>query len=720
MQRQPEQLGRYLIRGPLGVGGFATVYRAWDEALHREVALKVLHPHLAADPEIRRRFVAEARTLAQLRHPHIITVFDVGEAAGRPFFAMELLEGATVAALSADGHRWPLTEVVTLLRNLAAALDYVHGQGFVHRDIKGANLMVEEGGRVVLMDLGIARALNTAQMTAASALIGTPEAMAPEQARGLVAGPAADIYALGVLAFRLLSGRPPFAGDLARLVHAHAFEPPPLLAEVCPDLPSTVSSAVDAALAKDPAQRPASAGAFVELLGTPKRPARRAAARRPPARPKAAAPEPPPEQTDPTIAVVSTRAEPLPPPPAATLVASTPGNAPAFPPVPRPAPVSHAAGAARPSGSGWWAVLAGIVLAVVAGGVVLALRMREDGDTATPRGRYVTDAIVTTLAGNGSAGFGDGPTNAASFSGLSGITVDGATIIVTDSRNQRLRTLPYGARYGDGAVATLAGGATAGLANGPATSARFNTPTGVARAADGTLYVADQGNHVIRMITPGGAVATFAGAGQPGFADGPAARAQFNSPAAVAIDGAGNVYVADALNGRVRKITPQGIVSTVAGGTCAPILGSADRCIPELDRPGGIAVDSRGTVYVADTFGHRIRRISGPNNLVTVAGTVEPGYADGPATTARFSEPRGLAIDGAGTIYVADRGNARIRQIAPDGTVMTLAGSGGTTTADGPGAAAGFSEVVAVAVAPDGAVLVAEPYWIRRITRASR
>lgn len=726
--QQPYQLGRYTIRTTLGVGGFATVYRAWDEALHREAALKVLHPHLAADPELRQRFVTEARTLARLRHPNIITVFDVGEADGRPFFTMELLEGSTVAALSAGGRAWPLPEAVKLLRDLAGALDYVHGQGFVHRDIKGANVMVEQGGRVVLMDLGIARALNATQMTAASVLIGTPEAMAPEQARGMAIGPAADIYALGVLAFRLLSGRPPFTGDVAALVHAHAYEPPPPLETYRPDLPPGMAAAVNAAMAKDPAQRPASAGAFVDLLDPPRRPARKAAPRRTTGR-KPDAPSP--EDAKGAVPTVAGSLPAQPPPPASTLAAPTRDH---VSPPPRPPTGTRAAPlptmnlpappvASRPvrsAGAGRWVALACVVVLIGAALAVLYLLRSQGEETPTSAGRYVTGAVVSTIAGNGISGFADGPTNGASFDRLTGVTVDGTGIVLADSRNHRVRTLPYGLRFGDGEVSTLAGGSSAGPTNGRGTAARFNLPFGVARDGAGATYVADQGNNVIRKIARDGTVSTVAGSGQPGFLDGPAAQAQFNAPAAVAVDSAGNVYVADTMNNRVRKITPQGAVSTLAGGSCAPVLGSPDRCIQELDRPGGIAVDAAGTVYVADTFNHRIRRVTGPSNLVTLAGTVEPGYVDGAATVARFREPRGLAVDAAEVVYVADSGNVRVRQVSADGIVMTLAGTGRSRTEDGPGAIASFSEVTAVAVAPDGAVVVAEPFWIRRITHAAK
>jgi serine/threonine-protein kinase len=258
-------LGRYELRGTLGEGGFATVYRAFDPALGREVALKALHPHLAANAGIRQRFLAEARALARMRHPHIVTVHDVSDAGERPFFTMELIEGRTLADL-APGQGLPPGQVIALVTSLAAAVDALHRAGLVHRDVKAANVLVDRGGRVVLMDLGIARVLDSTQHTQTGAVLGTLESMAPEQVRGQPVGPPADIYALGILTYQLLAGRPPFVGDTASLLHAHVYDPPPPLAQVRPGLPAPICAAVAAALAKEPAQRPASAGQFAAML----------------------------------------------------------------------------------------------------------------------------------------------------------------------------------------------------------------------------------------------------------------------------------------------------------------------------------------------------------------------------------------------------------------------------------------------------------------------
>jgi serine/threonine-protein kinase len=261
-------LGRYELRGVLGRGGFATVYRAWDPLLSRDVALKVLLPHLAGDVDLRRRFLAEARTLAGLRHPGLAVVHEAGETAGLPFFAMELIEGGTLARRLVGGRTLSPDEAAAVLAPLAAAVDALHDAGLVHRDIKASNVMLDHSGRVVLMDLGIARALD-AESTQSGLLLGTPAAMAPEVLRGEPAGPAADIYALGVLLYQMLAGQPPFTGEVARVLHAHACEPPPDLCRVRPDLPTAACAAVAAALAKDPARRPRRAVELASALAVP-------------------------------------------------------------------------------------------------------------------------------------------------------------------------------------------------------------------------------------------------------------------------------------------------------------------------------------------------------------------------------------------------------------------------------------------------------------------
>lgn len=260
-----KRFGRYEITGVVGEGGFATVYRAFDPALKRAVALKALHTDLAALPDVRSRFQQEAMALAKVRHPHIVGVYDIGEADGRPFFAMEFVDGQTLSQL-VGGRPQSLTWVVGVLQQLAGAIDALHAAGVVHRDIKPSNVMVGPGGDVVLMDLGVARFDGGADATHTGQIFGTPSTMAPEQALSRPAGTPADIYALGVLAYWLLAGAPPFEGESLAIMHAQAYETPPSLSITRPDLPSYAVRAIDQALAKEPDARPATATAFVAML----------------------------------------------------------------------------------------------------------------------------------------------------------------------------------------------------------------------------------------------------------------------------------------------------------------------------------------------------------------------------------------------------------------------------------------------------------------------
>jgi serine/threonine-protein kinase len=223
-------IGRYEVIAELGRGGFATVYRARDPMLDREVAVKVLHPNLARDPDLRERFVREGRALARVHHPNVVMVFDAGESADDVYLAMELISGDSLAALT-KGQPMPLARVLTVVRQIAPALDAIHAVGLVHRDIKPANIMAEQPDwrRVVLLDLVIARAMDSATLTTSGMLVGTPSFLAPEQVDGTrLIGPPTDVYQLGATVYALLSGRPPFDGTTAEVLYAVVNKEPPI------------------------------------------------------------------------------------------------------------------------------------------------------------------------------------------------------------------------------------------------------------------------------------------------------------------------------------------------------------------------------------------------------------------------------------------------------------------------------------------------------------
>ena len=263
----------------------------------------------------------------------------------------------------------------------------------------------------------------------------------------------------------------------------------------------------------------------------------------------------------------------------------------------------------------------------------------------------------------------------------------------------------------------------------PATVAQFGCPQGVAADASGNVYVADTLNDTIRKITPAGMVTTLAGrARNMGSADGVGSEAQFSSPRSLAVDANGNVYVADYFSNTIRKITPGGTVSTLAGSAArqgsVKSQGSADGPGSEarFNRPWGVAVDHGGNVYVADNFNHTIRKITPAGMVTTLAGRAgSPGAADGPASTAQFHGPMGVAVDASGNVYVAEADSFTIRKITPAGMVSTLAGHAGSVgIEDGSGSRSRFIKPVSVAVDGGGSVYVADEgnSSIRKITPA--
>ncbi len=247
--------GRYEITRLLGRGGMAVVFLAHDLVLERQVAIKVLPPDMTRDPQLITRFQQEAKMAARLDHPNIIPIYRVESEAGLVYIVMKYVSGHSLEELLARGSL-PVPLVRHVLREAALALGHAHRRRIVHRDVKPANIMVDEENRVILTDFGISKtAQSSGQLTGSGTIIGTPHYMAPEQARGQAVDGRTDQYALAVVGYRVLTGKPPFDGDAHSILYQQVFEPPPSLLDLRPDTPADLRVALDRGLAKDAKSR---------------------------------------------------------------------------------------------------------------------------------------------------------------------------------------------------------------------------------------------------------------------------------------------------------------------------------------------------------------------------------------------------------------------------------------------------------------------------------
>ncbi len=301
--------------------------------------------------------------------------------------------------------------------------------------------------------------------------------------------------------------------------------------------------------------------------------------------------------------------------------------------------------------------------------------------------------IISTVAGNGGLGFsGDGgPATSASLVGPSGVAVDAAgNLYIADAGNHRIRKVSAAG----GIITTVAGNGIRAFSGdgGPATSASLAGPSGVAVDAAGNLYIVDRENSRIRKVSaPGGIISTVAGNGVLGFSGdgGPAISASLGYPTGLALDMAGNLYISDDFGSRVRKVNTAGIITTVAGNGLGGFSGDGGPATSaSLASPDGVAVDAAGNLYIADTFNSRVRKVNTAGIISTVAGSGSgsgcwptptptcPLGDGGPATRAALRGPEGLAMDAAGNLYVGEIGNSRVRKVTPCGSISTAAGNG--------------------------------------------
>jgi sugar lactone lactonase YvrE len=310
---------------------------------------------------------------------------------------------------------------------------------------------------------------------------------------------------------------------------------------------------------------------------------------------------------------------------------------------------------------------------------------------------------VKTLAGTGVMGSINGKATEASFSYMMGLAIDeSGNVYVADSHNNLIRKISA-----DGIVTTLAGTGSAGFADGDSAQASFFNPAGVAVDKNGNIYVADTHNSLIRKISPGGQVTTIAGIRPDKTKYGSSESVQFDNPAGIAVDTSGNIYIADWAKDMIRKISPAGKITDIAGNGNPGSTDGKDTSA-SFYLPGGIAVDLNGNVYVSDTYNNMIRKISPDGSVKTIAGKKKKGSADGKDTAASFSHPAGIAVDNNGNLYVADVDNNKIRKISPDGVVSTFAGTGIRGSTNGPVTTACFYRPYGVAVDQHGNVYVAD------------
>ena len=272
-----QTLSRYKITDLLGEGGMGAVFKARDVTLQRDVAIKIMHPHMASQPNFRARFLQEARTAARLDHPGIVQVYDFGQEHSLLFIVMNFIRGTNLRQmledLRAQGKWIPLNEAAQVIRQVSLAMHYAHLQGVLHRDLKPSNIMIEPDPanglayRPVLTDLGLARLMEGQRITRAGTSMGTPTYMSPEQAMGEETDARSDVYALGIMLYELCVGRPPFPiKTLSEAIRYHTKETPPRPREIRADLPANLEQVILKAIAKDPAQRWPNAEAFAQAL----------------------------------------------------------------------------------------------------------------------------------------------------------------------------------------------------------------------------------------------------------------------------------------------------------------------------------------------------------------------------------------------------------------------------------------------------------------------
>ena len=627
-------LGEYEILSELGRGGMATVFLAHDISLDRKVAIKVMAPHLLEGEGMAERFKLEARTAAQLSHPHIIPIYAVKETESTLFFVMKFVEGKPLDDIIKKMGELPIPMVKDILTKVGSALGYAHRRGVVHRDVKPGNVMIDEEGTPIVTDFGIAKVAEAKGLTMTGTTIGTPAYMSPEQCEAKEVTGASDQYSLGVVAWEMLTGSPPFTGDSAvTTMYKHCHEPLPPLRDFRPDCPTEVLETITRMLAKAPADRWPSLEAAIRKLGSTTQdqldPIRRELLELA-------------RETDPRelIAQLSTPRSPL--PGVGTAVggaAGDPGGAGATP-VPAPARRSW-----FPLGAA-----AGVLIAATGGALAVLQPWASGGGPPEAGGAYQPPAVSSPAGGNAQAGGGGGPEPGRSGAGEPDAGLGSSSDGIPAS----------------GAASTRAGGSSP--AGAPGGSGGSSTG-GSAGDADGPSSGPSDGGSNQRPAPP-----------------------QITS---VRIDGArGGLEPEGEIALSARALTASG--ATVAAG--APRWTSSDPSIGRVSADGVFTAVAPGSVTVTATIGGVSGSTSLEVGAPSVASiSVEPAQlslTQGDRATLR-AQPRGRS--GAVTADVSWTSNAPdVATVSPDGVVSAVGRGSATITATAGGATQAIGVTVAV------------------------
>jgi sugar lactone lactonase YvrE len=638
-------LDQHEILRVLGGGGMGIVLLARDPATGREVAIKLIKSDLVTNQNVIHRFLKEAGHLKRLRHTNIVPVQEISDRTEGPYFVMPYFEKGSLAGRIKPGQPLDTESILDIAVQVAEGLSFAHRSGIIHRDLKPANILLTADGRACLADFGLARTMfnDTIVDVESRHLEGTAPYMSPAVAAGDAEDTRCDIYSFGALLYEMLTGHPPYQGRSTKEILDQIIAGPPRpITSLNPHVDRGLAAVAEKAMARELRDRYADMRDALKDLQQIK-------------------------EGKPPVGQRKT------------------GQIPTVPKV-------------------IWipACIAGAALA----GWIFWRELQVVPPPVTPQ---VSAANVITLAGQaGISGYANGAGNQAQFRLPNSVAVDKAgNVYAADTANNTIRKIAA-----NGVVSTLAGAAgNHGSADGTGGATRFWAPFGIAVDGADNVYVADTANNTIRKISPAGAVITLAGlAGHPGSNDGKGNTARFRNPWGVAVDGRGNVFVADMSNDTIRKITPAGGVSTVAGQ--AGIIGNVNGDGPgaQFNNPFAIAVDNADNIYVSDSANDTIRKITPGGVVSTLAGL--PGHAgntDGNGNDARFWNPQGLAVDDGGNIFVADTGNHTVRKITPMGVVTTLAGlAGASGAADGIGTDARFNSPGGVAVDSTENIYVAD------------